>query len=391
MTIYSHSRISTFESCKLKFKYKYIDNLEPEIKATVETFLGSRVHDVLEQLYKDLKHQKKTTKEELIANFEKTWNELWDDEVLIVRKDYTQENYLDMGRKFLSDYYNHYAPFNQATTIGVETRIVIKLDKEGKYVLQGYIDRLDSKGEVYEIHDYKTANNLPLQEYVDKDRQLALYAIAIKEQYKDAKDVKLIWHYLAFDKEITSERTDAQLQTLRKEIIGLIQEIEACREFPSTTSALCDWCEYRPICPQWKHLYQTEEKKYAKPDDGVKLVDEYSKLKEEEASIKKQLDNLRDRIIAFAEREGAETVFGTKQRAKLWSKECDKFPKTTELSYQDFVETVKKLGLWNEFSKLDVFKLEKAYESNEFHGEIQEILRKFVSKEKVERIYLGKK
>lgn len=391
MTIYSHSRISTFEQCKLKFKYKYIDKLEPEIKATVETFLGSRVHDVLEQLYKDLKHQKKTTKEELIANFETAWKKEWNDEVLIVRKDYTQENYIEMGRKFLSDYYDHYVPFDQATTISIEARIVIKLDKEGKYVVQGYIDRLDSKGEVYEIHDYKTASNMPLQEYIDKDRQLALYAIAIKEQYKDAKEVKLIWHYLAFDKEITSERTNEQLQSLREEVIGLIQEIEACREFPSKTSALCNWCEYRPICPQWKHLYKTEEKKDAKPDDGVKLVDEYAKLKEEESSIKKQLDDLRDRILAFAEKENAETVFGTEQRAKIWSRECDKFPKSTELVYQDFVEMVKKLGLWNEFSKLDTFKLEKAYESKEFHGEIQEILRKFAKKEKVERIYLGKK
>ncbi|MFH1589444.1 MAG: PD-(D/E)XK nuclease family protein [archaeon] len=391
MTIYSHSRISTFESCKLKFKFKYIDKLEPEIKATVETFLGSRCHDVLEQLYKDLKHQKKTTKEELIANFEKAWKEQWSDEVLIVRKDYTEENYIDMGRKFLSDYYNHYAPFDQATTIGIETRIVIKLDKEGKYQIQGYIDRLDSKGEIYEIHDYKTANNLPLQEYLDKDRQLALYSIAIKEQYKEAKDVKLIWHYLAFDKEVSSKRTDEQLESLRAEVIGLIQEIQACREFPSKTSALCDWCEFRPICPQWKHLYNTEEKKDAKPDDGVKLVDEYSGLKEEEGKIKKQLDDLRDRILAFAKKENAETVFGSKQRAKLWSKECEKFPKTTELIYQEFVDMVKKLGLWNEFSRLDVFKLEKSFENKEFHGEIQELLRKYSKQEKVERIYLGKK
>jgi putative RecB family exonuclease len=391
MNVYSHSRISAFEQCKLKFKYKYIDKIEALIPDTVETFLGSRLHEVLEKLYKDLKFQKTPTKEELLKLLEKEWRENWSDEILIVRKEYTSENYLEMAKKFLSDYYDSYQPFDQATTIGTEIQIKIKLDKDKKYVVQGFIDRLDSKGEFYEIHDYKTANNLPIQEYLDEDRQLALYAIAVKEQYKEAKDVKLVWHFLAFNKELHSERTDEELKKLKEETINIIKEIEACKEFPSKTSALCDWCEYRPICPEWKHLYKVEAEKKPVDDDGVKLVDEYSELKTEETEILKKIEGLRDRILAFAEKEGVNAVFGTEQKAKIWSKDCDKFPKSTDLRYQEFVDMVKKLGLWNEFSRLDQFKLEKAFENKEFHGEIMEILRKFAKKEKVERIYLGKK
>jgi len=389
MEVYSHSRISTFEQCKLRFKYKYLDKIEPEIKATIEAFMGSRVHDVLEKLYTDLKHQKNPTKEELLSFLASEWKKEWNDEVLIVKKDLTQENYFDMAKKFVSDYYDHYKPFNQAIVIGTEMHIKIKLDNEGKYVVQGYIDRLDSKGETYEIHDYKTASNLPLQEYLDDDRQLALYALAVKENYKDARDVKLIWHFLAFNKELHSERTEEELQELRAETIKIIQQIEACKEFPSKTSALCDWCEYKLICPEWKHLYKTEKEEM--PDDGVKLVDEYSKLKAEESTIQKRLELLRDKIIIFAEKENASAVFGTNQRAKIWSKEVYKFPKTTDMNYQDFIETIKRVGLWNEFSKLDNFKLEKAFDNQEFYEEIQEILRRFAKKEKVERIYLGKK
>src|SRR3989344_5583458 len=32
MVLYSHSKISTFEKCKLKYKFRYIDKIEPEIK-----------------------------------------------------------------------------------------------------------------------------------------------------------------------------------------------------------------------------------------------------------------------------------------------------------------------------------------------------------------------
>jgi len=38
-----------------------------------------------------------------------------------------------------------------------------------------------------------------MQEYLDEDRQLALYAMAVKRMYPDAKQVKLAWNFLAFD------------------------------------------------------------------------------------------------------------------------------------------------------------------------------------------------
>ena len=66
MATYSHSRISTFEQCSLKYKYRYIDKVETEIVRTIETFMGDLVHQTLEKLYKDLKFQKVNTVDELV-------------------------------------------------------------------------------------------------------------------------------------------------------------------------------------------------------------------------------------------------------------------------------------------------------------------------------------
>jgi len=134
--MYSHSRLSTFEQCRLKFKFKYIDKIETDIKDTIETFLGSRVHETLERLYKDLNFEKKNTKEELLTYLETIWKEKWHDKILIVRTQYSPENYLEMAKRFVSDYYDKYDPFNQAKVIGTEIYITIKLDNEGKYVVQ---------------------------------------------------------------------------------------------------------------------------------------------------------------------------------------------------------------------------------------------------------------
>lgn len=391
MTVYSHSRLSTFEQCKLKFKYKYIDKVETEIETTVEAFLGGKVHDTLEKLYNDLKFEKVPEKEELLEFFEKEWRKDWNEDILIVRGEYEEQNYIDMGKRFISDYYERYHPFDQATTIGTEVRILLKLDEKGKYQVQGYIDRLDDNNGIYEIHDYKTASNLPLQHYLDEDRQLALYAIAVKENYEDAEDVKLVWHFLAFDKELDSERTDKQLEELKQETIKLIDEIEACNEFPPKTSSLCNWCEFRPICPEWKHQYEIERTRDYQDDDGVKLVDKYAKLKEEEKLLQQKLDSLKERILEFAEQKGVNAVFGTDQRAKIWSKELEKFPRRTDPRYKEFIEAVKQSGLWKEYSRIDSFKLEKAFNNKQLREEMLELLEKYTRKEKIERIYLGKK
>ncbi|MBU0472486.1 MAG: PD-(D/E)XK nuclease family protein [Nanoarchaeota archaeon] len=391
MATYSHSRISTFEQCKLKFKYKYIDKIETDIKQTVEAFLGNLVHRTLQKLYSDLKFQKLNSKDDLIQLFNDLWKKEWSDEILIVREGLTQDNFIKMGEKFISDYYEHYKPFDEMKILGLETTDMMTLSDDSKYHVR--IDKLGCVGTTYFIADYKTNSTMKDQAEADSDRQLAMYSIWVKNKYSDVSKVVLKWHMLAFDKEVTSERTDEELKKLQDETVVKIKVIETCADFSPKVSALCDWCEFKQLCPKWKHLYELEEKKpeQFREDDGVKLADEYAHLRTEEGEIKEKIEALKDKIFAFADFKGVDRVFGTDQKVTIWRKECDKFPKTTDYNYQAFVEMIKKLGLWNEFSRIDTFKLEKSFESKEFHGEIQEILSRFAKKEKIKRIYMGKK
>ena len=143
-------------------------------------------------------------------------------------------------------------PFDD-NTLEVEKKVFIDLDKEGKYKMIGFIDRLvyNLETKEYEVHDYKTSQNLPQPEAVENDRQLALYSIAIKELFGKEKKISLIWHYLAFNRKITSQRTNEQLNKLKKDTIELIKKIESTLEFPPKKSYLCHWCEYKDICPLW--------------------------------------------------------------------------------------------------------------------------------------------
>ncbi len=252
MSIYSHSKLSTFEQCPGKFKLRYLDKIKPPIESSIESHLGSSVHSALEWLYIEVKKNKLPSLDELIVYYVSIWEKEFKENFVIVKKNLTAKDYFNKGVKFLIDYYSRYSPFEE-NTLELEKKISLELDAEGKYKLIGYIDRLVYNLETgeYEVHDYKTANSMPNKEKFENDRQLALYSIAIKNEFGQDKRVCLIWYYLAHDQKICSYRSDEQLKELKETTIDLIKKIESTKEFPFEKSILCDWCEYKSICPAW--------------------------------------------------------------------------------------------------------------------------------------------
>ncbi len=180
MPVYSHSKLATYENCHQKYKLQYIDRIElPEDGKGIEAFLGSRVHDVLEKLYKQLILTKMNTLEDLLAYFKDEWDRNWHSNVIIVKKGFTKDHYRNAGKESITNYYKRHQPFNQSKTLATEQLITFKIDD---YTIRAFIDRLSQtrKG-AYEIHDYKTSGSLPSQDKLANDRQLALYQIGIRK------------------------------------------------------------------------------------------------------------------------------------------------------------------------------------------------------------------
>ena len=211
MPIYSHSQLSVYEECPPKYKLCYRDKIERDIEG-IEGFVGLRVHETLKKCYDDARLTKINSLSDLLSYYDEIWQKSWHDGIVIVRKDMTPEDYRALGRKLIDTYYRRYAPFDQEITIGTELRLTFALDDHGKYRLQGVIDRLGKTqdGTLW-IHDYKTGASLPYQEDIDKDRQLGLYQIGVQKKWPDIKNIRLVWHYLAFDHELVSSRSEQAL------------------------------------------------------------------------------------------------------------------------------------------------------------------------------------
>jgi putative RecB family exonuclease len=268
---YSHSKISTFEQCKYKYKLVYIDMIRSDVQS-IESFMGSLVHQTLEKLYNDVVHGTITEKEDLLRFYLLTWSREWNSKITIVKKEFDAEYYQNLGLTFILEYYDAYYPFNQLETLGIETDERLKLADHNEYYIK--IDRLaKDNAENYYVIDYKTSNGLKKQEELDKDRQLAMYSLWVKEKYPDAKSVKLVWNFLAFNEEKTSVRSDEELVRLKEEVEKTIQEIEVCNDFPTQVSKLCNYCEYKAICPAWKDSTPGDRMRYYKQTSLQKFID----------------------------------------------------------------------------------------------------------------------
>lgn len=359
MPIYSHSQLSTYEQCPLKYKLRYRDRIKRDIEG-VEGFLGTMVHETLKKCYDDARLTKLNSLEDLHSYYDKIWQQNWHDSIVITKKDLKPEHYQTLGKKMIETYYQRYTPFDSDITIGTEMGLNFALDDENKYRMTGYIDRLSRTDEgVFQIHDYKTSAHLPSQEDADNDKQLGLYQVGIQKKWPDINNIRLIWHYLAFDRELGSSRPDEAISRLVRGTIRLINEVESAQDFPPKESGLCGWCEYPNLCPLRKHFFKVEAlpiNEYLN-EPGIMLINKYVSLRDEETRIKDEMDKVREAMLDYARREEVELIKGSDYKARVRFDEQLKFPRKNEPERQELDEAIKKAGKWTEVSQLDTTSL----------------------------------
>ena len=390
MSYYSPSRISTFEKCSLKFKFRYVDKIKPT-RGNIEAFMGSRVHETLEKLYKDKMFHKTCGIDELIEFYNHRWEREMDDSIFVVKEEYSPENYREMGGEYIRNYYETYKPFDGERTIALEKMVFLKL---GNHTIRGIIDRLSERDGIYEIHDYKTSMTLPTLEELGKDRQLALYALAVKEMY-DAPETELVWHYVAFNREMRIKKGGEELERVRKDTIKKIMEIERAMDeenFSPNESALCPYCEYQHLCPLFKHKHTIEElpAEEVRWEDGRALVNKYWEVESKIKELEKIREGLKERIVDYARRNDVQYVYGSEKIANVKIYENPWFPDANDPRREEVEKILEQGGIYDRFTRLDTIALSNAYKNKELPPRIEEQLEKYMKIKRVSRIYLRK-
>jgi putative RecB family exonuclease len=247
---FSPSSLSCFENCPKQYHFRYVEPLEVDQEG-IEAFVGKRVHEVLERLYDFVGKGMLPTLARVIWRYRENFRTHFDAaRVRIVREGTELDWYRAAGARGLENYYRRHYPFDADQTLGLERAIRFDLDADGRYALRGIIDRLvRAKDGALEIHDFKTGRRVPSQDELDRDRQLGLYELGVREQLGESGEVRLVWHYVVPDQVRTSTRSEAQRDALREATARTIDKIRSEQDWAPRPSALCDWCEFRAHCP----------------------------------------------------------------------------------------------------------------------------------------------
>lgn len=285
---FSPSKLETYRGCPRRYRYRYLDGIRRGAQ-TVEAWLGSCVHKALETLYDARLHGRCLSLEETLREFDRAWEAGWSDAIVVHDPRFGPEHHRSAGRGCVRWYYEAYAPFDRDQTLGVERRLGFALEAGGATVrVEGLVDRLARRGDgVLEIHDYKTTATLPAQAELDEDWQLGIYDIAVREAWPEVRDVELVWHFVRLGQSGRSRRDEARRRVLREELSSLVREILGDHRHAPRRSRLCDWCEYRDLCPLWASARAAPGR-----GDGESLVRRCFALDQERRRLKEDLRRL---------------------------------------------------------------------------------------------------
>lgn len=250
---FSYSSLSCFETCPKQYHFRYIEKIRVDVDG-IEAFVGKRVHEVLERLYLFVAEGKVPSLDRVLSRYQQNWEERFDaDHIRIVRSGVGPDFYRRNGTRCLENYYRRHYPFDADETLALEKAIRFQIDEPGEYRLRGVIDRLVRAPDgALEIHDFKTGSRVPPQAVLDRDRQLALYEIGVRQQLKEDGKIRLVWHYVLSDQVRTSTRTPEQLADLCAATAAVIDRIRSESEWLPKPGPLCDWCDYKEICPVFR-------------------------------------------------------------------------------------------------------------------------------------------
>ncbi|MHB8511238.1 MAG: RecB family exonuclease [Actinomycetota bacterium] len=286
----SYSSLSTYETCPLQYKFRYVDKA-PARPSPILSF-GNALHEALKRWYNQPVPVAPPLGD-LLTHLEDVWDSS------SFGSQAMERSYKNHAKQVLTDFHAHNAP-SFRIPVALEQRFDINID--GVRVT-GVIDRMDRHPDgSYEIIDYKTNRRLPPLARVQENLQLSIYYIAAWEVWGIRPD-KLTLYFLLPGQPLTTTRSMDDVAATRSTIARIAQSIGS-EKFEPRESALCNWCDYQASCPLFKHQFSEE------PPDIQAVIDEWiGRTKRTRADYAK-LEQLERIIHDYCDANGFERVFG---------------------------------------------------------------------------------
>lgn len=235
----SASSVKLYDQCPRKYFYQYIKRAPKKHWSHLD--LGNLCHRALEIFHLVyMKHGLNKGSLSKIMKF--AFKE--------ARKKYPNmsDNILLDAKEMLMGYLKMVRSEGMPVVKGVETSF--NLDISDDVLVRGYIDRLDiMKDGTFRIVDYKTTKN---ETYLD-EFQLLVYGMWLSKEYPHVKKFKgsyvLLRHGSAYK---NYDFTIEDVEKVKQKLLDCANNIKNDEEWVQIPTRLCDWCDFKDICPAQK-------------------------------------------------------------------------------------------------------------------------------------------
>ena len=236
----SFTRVDSYQNCPRRFRYAYVDRLPT--RPSPHLSFGSSIHGALERFY-DRKLPQCPSEEELLAHLYEAWDTTGFEQ--LPRQE--QLSYYRHAQEVLRRYYRRVAATYR---LPAATEAWFELPIGYDAVVVGAIDRIDVDDDGrFHVIDYKTNRRVRDRARAASSLQLALYALACRHLF-GALPATVALDFVVAGVEVTVSRDELDLEGARQAVLDTAEAVRAGR-FEPTPNALCDWCDFKPLCPAW--------------------------------------------------------------------------------------------------------------------------------------------
>lgn len=346
-----------YEECPKKYHFKYVEKI-PEKPKFFFSF-GHSVHTALEFFYGGPQTVPPTL-DEVLGHYDERW------ESQGYKDKGEEERYKEEGRRILAAFH---AKHSKDFRLPFFAEYNFNLSVDGVPVT-GKVDRIDKldNGKLA-IVDYKTGKAFDLRR-VQGDPQLTMYQMASEELLGMEVESLTFYHLPSLTPFTVERRPEDRVGDLRSKIVQTASSIQKALFEPDPSESKCKWCDYKPLCPAWKHMYAgtalaPSNARPRRPPEGnvveeeaqaataappvsedeklASLVDRYGELKEEARELESEAEEIKEAVLELLRRKGYVRAFGRHFEVSWSHEEKWDFPDRLKV-----LEVLKAAGLYDQ-------------------------------------------
>jgi putative RecB family exonuclease len=250
----SWSALSTFRTCPLKYRFRYLDGLPEETVSSALVF-GTGIHTAVEQHFQAiLSGDLKPDLDALLFAYRSAWLP-HDPDAIQFGSTETRASLDSLAGKMLTAFLNSPAASVQGRVLGVEEEIRGML-VEGVPDLYGRVDLLTEDPDSLVITDIKTSRGKWSAEQVeDSGEQLLLYS-HLASEISPGKKITTRFLVLTKTREPVVEEHVRKVEpaAVKRTLAGVERvwrAIESGVFYPAPSTVTCSSCGYRTACRAW--------------------------------------------------------------------------------------------------------------------------------------------